>query len=293
MKEEIAIKSYWRLILQKILNQPLAIIGFFLIIVFILFAISADFIAPYAPNDTDLVNQTLTPPSSTHLFGKDDLGRDIFSRIIYGSRISLKVALTVMLSSMIIGTLLGLIAGYFGGWIDELIMRLTDLMMAFPGILLAIAIMTVLGQSINNLILALVLVNWKSFARLARAEALREKELEYVAAARLLGFSHIRIMFKHILPNILNPLIVNATLGMASIILAEAGLSFLGLGAPPDVPSWGSMLNEGRNYLLQAPHLTIFPGIAIMLTVTGFVLLGDSLRDALDPNFDEKGSIQY
>jgi peptide/nickel transport system permease protein len=283
--------NYWIQTLGKLKSQPLAITGIVIIILFLFTAVFADLIAPYSPAETNL-EISLQSPSAHHIFGCDDLGRDIFSRIIFGARISLKVAIVVMFFSMIIGTLLGIISGYFGGWIDEIIMRLTDIMMAFPGILLAIALMAVLGQSLNNVILALVLVNWKSFARLARAETLREKELEYIAAAKLLGFSKTRIMFLHILPNVVNPLIVNATLGMASVILAEAGLSFLGLGTPPDVPSWGAMLNEGRNYIFSAPHLTIFPGLAIMFAVIGFVFIGDSLRDVLDPNFESKSSVQ-
>lgn len=283
--------SYWFGIGKKLIRKPSAVFGTFLVLLFILSALFSPLLVTHSPKETHL-EKALRPPSSEHWFGTDDLGRDIYSRIIAGGRISLTVALVVMTVSFIIGTLLGLVSGYYGGWVDEIIMRITDMMMAFPGILLAIALMAALGQSLVNLILALVLVNWKSFARLARAETLREKELDYVSAVKIMGFSDFRILIRHILPNILSPLLVNATLGMASVILAEAGLSFLGLGAPPDVPSWGSMLNEGRNYLLTAPHLTIFPGLAIMLTVIGFVLLGDSMRDALDPHFEEKNAIQ-
>jgi len=279
--------SYWVLISKKLLQSPTTVIGGVLVILFILTAFFAPFVSPQDPAEQNLL-ENLNAPSAAHLLGQDDIGRDVFSRIIFGARISLKVSIVTMVFSLILGTLLGMLAGYFGKWVDEIIMRITDIMMAFPGILLAIAIMAVLGKSMNNLILALILVNWKSFARLVRAEFLREKARDYVAAARISGFSHWRIMVRHILPNAVNPIIVNATLGMASIILAEAGLSFLGLGAPPEVPSWGAMLNDGRGYILQAPHLTLFPGIAIMLTVLGFTLLGDGIRDALDPNFESR-----
>ncbi len=279
--------SYSKMIFLNLRNNPTVIAGAFLVSIFVFTALFAPLLAPYSPTAQNL-ERGLQLPSLSHWFGQDDLGRDVLSRLIYGAVVSLKVSMITMFFSLLIGTFLGMLAGYYGKWIDEIIMRITDIMMAFPGILLAIAVMAVLGQSMNNLIIALVLVNWKSFARLVRAEFLREKGRDYVSAARLLGFSDLRIMFRHILPNAVNPIIVNATLGMASIILAEAGLSFLGLGTPPDVPSWGSMLNDGRGFILQAPHLTLFPGLAIMAAVLGFTLLGDGVRDALDPNFETK-----
>ncbi|MCK5077999.1 MAG: ABC transporter permease [Calditrichia bacterium] len=275
------------MIFTRLLHNPTTVIGGILVVLFLLTALLAPFLSPHDPTEQNLM-ENLNKPSSAHILGQDDIGRDVLSRIIYGARISLKVSMVTMIFSLLLGTLLGMLAGFYGKWVDEIIMRITDIMMAFPGILLAIAIMAVLGQSMNNLIFALILVNWKSFARLVRAEFLREKARDYVAAAKISGFSNWRIMFRHILPNAVNPIIVNATLGMASIILAEAGLSFLGLGAPPEVSSWGAMLNDGRGYILQAPHLTLFPGIAIMLAVLGFTLLGDGIRDALDPNFESK-----
>jgi peptide/nickel transport system permease protein len=280
MKSHYSISRY---VFKRILSNPLGLIGFFIVLIAVLTAIFAEILSPYNPFHQDIVN-ALQGPSGNHLLGQDDLGRDILSRIIYGTRISLLVGFLTVSISGFVGAGVGAIAGYFGGWIDEILMRITDVLLAFPGILLAIGIMAILGPSLNNVIIALCIVGWKSYARLVRGEILKEKEKEYIQVAKALGYSHSRIIFFHLLPNTINPVLVMATLGIASMILSEAGLSFLGLGTQPPTPSWGGMLAEGRQYLLEAYHLTTFPGFAIMILVLGFSFLGDSLRDALDPH---------
>ncbi|GAB4334954.1 MAG: ABC transporter permease [Calditrichia bacterium] len=261
-------------------------LGAAIVLIAILAAVLAPLIAPYDPLQQNLP-EALQGPSAGHWFGQDDLGRDILSRIIYGTRISLLVGFVTVSISAVSGTIIGAVSGYFGGWVDEIIMRITDIMLAFPGILLAIGIMAILGPSLNNVIIALCIVGWKSYARLVRGEVLREKEREYILAAKALGYSHWRIILFHLLPNVLNPVLVMATMGMASMILSEASLSFLGLGTQPPTPSWGAMLSDGRQYLLEAAHLTTFPGLAIMLLVLGFTFLGDAVRDALDPHIKD------
>ncbi len=274
--------SFFRYTFSKILKNPLGVVGLVIVILTIFLAIFADVIAPYSPYQQN-ITESLNPPSVQHWLGQDDLGRDILSRIIFGARISLLVGFITVSVSAILGSVIGAIAGYFGGWIDEVLMRITDILLAFPGILLAIAIMAILGPSLNNVIIALCIVGWKSYARLVRGEILKEKEKEYIQATKALGYSHFRIISFHLIPNTLNPVLVMATLGVASMIISEAGLSFLGLGTQPPIPSWGGMLSEGRQYLLQAYQLTTFPGLAIMILVLGFSFLGDALRDALDP----------
>ncbi len=274
--------SFFRYTFSKILKNPLGIMGLIIVILTIFAAIFADVIAPYSPYQQN-ITESLNPPSVQHWLGQDDLGRDILSRIIFGARISLLVGFITVGVSALLGSVIGAIAGYFGGWVDEVLMRITDILLAFPGILLAIAIMAILGPSLNNVIIALCIVGWKSYARLVRGEILKEKEKEYIQAAKALGYSHFRIISFHLIPNTLNPVLVMATLGVASMIISEAGLSFLGLGTQPPIPSWGGMLSEGRQYLLQAYQLTTFPGLAIMILVLGFSFLGDALRDALDP----------
>ena len=265
-------------------HNRLSLLGCGLFGIMVLTAVGASFLIPFDPNQINL-DERLQGPGGEHLLGTDVLGRDVFSRIVMGARISLGVAVTAVSISVVIGTVLGGIAGYRGGWIDEIIMRIIDIFLAFPGMLLAIAIMAILGPSIVNVVIALSLVGWKSFARIARASALVEREKEYVLAAKALGFTDLRIMLRHILPNIMMPVIVAATLGMAGMIMQEAGLSFLGLGAQPPIPSWGSMLMEGRDHIMTAAHLTTFPGLAIMISVLTFNFIGDGLRDALDPRF--------
>ena len=230
----------------------------------------------------------LEGPSSAHWFGLDELGRDILARLLAGARISLLVGAVVVGISATVGTLLGSIAGYYGGVVDDVVSRVSDILMAFPGLLLAIAVVAVLGPSLSNVVLALTLIGWVGYARLVRGQVLRVRELEYVQAARALGAAAPRILARHIVPAALPALIVQGTLGMGGAILSEASLSFLGLGVQPPTPSWGTMLNYGRSHLLDAPHLTIFPGLAIAVLVLGFNFLGDGLRDALDPTMHRR-----
>lgn len=275
--------SLFRYVSSRILRNPLGAAGLIIVTLAAFVAVFAGVLAPFDPYQQH-IDQSLEGPSAEHWFGQDDLGRDIFSRVLYGTRISLMVGFVTVGVSAVSGLIIGSISGYFGGWIDEVLMRITDILLAFPGILLAIAIMAILGPSLNNVIIALCIVGWKSYARLVRGEILKEKEKEYVQAARALGYSRTRIILFHLIPNTLNPVLVMATLGIATMIISEAGLSFLGLGTQPPTPSWGAMLSEGRQYLLQAYHLTTFPGLAIMILVLGFSFLGDALRDALDPH---------
>ena len=245
-------------------------------------AIFGPALAPFDPADQQLALR-LEGPTGRHWFGLDELGRDILARVLSGARISLLVGLVVVGVSSAVGIALGSIAGYFGGRIDEAISRVIDILLAFPGLLLAIALVAVLGPSLTNVVLALSLIGWVGYARLVRGQVLRARELEFVQAARALGASTLRILTRHVIPTTLPAVTVQATLGMGGAILAEAALSFLGLGVQPPTPSWGTMLSYGRAHLLDAPHLTIFPGLAIAVLVLGFNFLGDGLRDALDP----------
>jgi peptide/nickel transport system permease protein len=245
-------------------------------------ALLGPFIAPWDPYAQELALR-LAGPTSGHMFGLDELGRDILSRLIVGARISLLVGLAVVSVSSVVGIMMGSIAGYYGGRVDQLISRVMDVLLAFPGILLAIALVAVLGPSLTNVILALSVIGWVGYARLVRAQVLRVRELEYVQAARALGAKTPRILLHHVIPATLPTVIVQATLGMAGAIIAEASLSFLGLGVQPPTPSWGTMLDAGRSHLFDAPHLTLFPGLAIALLVLGFNFLGDGLRDKIDP----------
>jgi peptide/nickel transport system permease protein len=245
-------------------------------------AVAGPWLIPYEPAAQELPRR-LERPTVSHPFGLDELGRDILSRIVSGARISLLVGLSVVTISSLIGVVLGAVAGYSGGKIDDGISRVMDVLMAFPGILLAIALVAVLGPSLGNVILALSVIGWVGYARLVRGQALRTRELEFVQAARALGAGAPRIILRHILPTTLPSVVVQGTLGMAGAIIAEAALSFLGLGVQPPTPSWGTMLDAGRSHLFDAPHLTIFPGLAIAILVLGFNFLGDGLRDRLDP----------
>ncbi len=268
----------WRVVRRS----KLAFAGLIIVGVLVLLAIIGPTIAPYDPNDLN-VRQRTQAPSFAHPFGTDDRGRDILSRVLYGARVSLQVGLIAVGISATVGTVLGAISGYFGGWLDELIMRITDVMFAFPGILLAIAIMGVLGPSVTNAMIALGVVYTPIFARITRGSVLAIRGEVFVEAARSVGVGSPRIIARHIMPNVLAPLIVETTLSLAFAILAEAALSFLGLGTPPPAPSWGRMLSEGRDYIRDAPWMGFFPGLAIVLAVMGFNFLGDGLRDALDP----------
>ncbi len=245
-------------------------------------ALLAPVLAPYDPFEQQL-ERRLEGPSPGHALGLDELGRDVLSRLLHGARISVGVGLTVVLLAGAIGTLIGSISGYLGGRVDAFLMRVTDVFMAFPGILLAIALVAVLGPALRHVVLALVVIGWVGYARLVRAQVLQVREQEFVTAARSAGARPGAILLKHILPNVLPMLLVQASLGMAAAILAEAGLSFLGLGIQPPTSSWGAMINAGRGHLLDAPHLALFPGIAILITVMGLNFLGDGLVDYLDP----------
>jgi len=263
-------------------NGIMSRIGAAIVFITVLAALIGPSLAPFDPS-AQLLAQRLDGPSGTHWFGLDELGRDIFARVLAGARISLLVGVVVVSISSSVGTLLGSIAGYFGGRIDEAISRVIDILLAFPGLLLAIALVAVLGPSLANVVFALSLIGWVGYARLVRGQVLRAREFEFVQAARALGATTPRILAQHIIPTALPAVTVQATLGMGGAILAEAALSFLGLGVQPPTPSWGTMLNGGRTPLLDAPHLTIFPGLAIAALVLGFNFLGDGLRDALDP----------
>ena len=229
------------------------------------------------------LEERLSPPGGDRWFGRDGKGRDLLSRVAHGARISLAVGLITVGISAVVGVIIGALSGYWGGWADESLMRLTDVFLAFPGILLAFALMAILGPGLRNVILALCIMGWVGYARLVRVQVLALKEEPFVTAARSLGSGTPRIIFRHLVPNVLSPVLVEATFGIASAILAEAGLSFLGLGTQAPTPSWGTILKEGHLRLFEAPHISLFPGLAVMVTVLGFNLLGDGLRDKLDP----------
>ena len=257
--------------------------GFALTMLLAIVALAAPLLAPYDPVAQNLPARLLAPTAS-HWMGTDELGRDILSRIIFGTRVSMLVSVCVVFGAGVIGLAIGAVAGYFGGWFDRFVnIILINAFLSFPGILLAIAFAAFLGPGLDKVILALVVTGWAGYARLARAQILQAKEMEYVLAARSLGASHARILVRHLLPNILQPILVQATIAMAGAILAESTLSFLGVGVLAPMPSWGAMLNDARGHLFDAPHLVIFPALAVMTAVLAFNLLGDALRDWLDP----------
>ncbi len=251
----------------------------------VLTALFAPWLAPFDPTEIAL-NESLAPPSDMHPLGQDCLGRDVMSRIILGARVSVLVGFSTVGISLLFGIFLGSVAAYYGGILDEAIMRFVDILLAFPGILLAIAITAIIGPSLKNVILALCITGWVGYARIVRAQVLVLRDADFVQAARSLGVPDWRLLWRHMLPNLLAPLIVEATFGIAGAILGEAGLSFLGLGTQSPTPSWGSMLNEGRQFLLVAPHVTLVPGAAIMTVVLGLNFMGDGLRDRLDVRRD-------
>lgn len=275
-------KSNWLEVLKRMRKNKLAMLGFFLIVVLILTAIFADFIAPYSYEEQNLKNM-LQKPSPEHLLGTDEFGRDIFSRIVYGSRISLKVGFVSVGVALVFGGFLGAVSGYYGNKIDNIIMRSMDILLAIPSILLAIGIVAALGSSVVNLMIAVGISSIPGYARIVRASVLTIKGEEFIEASKSVGSSDLRIIFKHVIPNSLAPIIVQATLGVAGAILSIAGLSFIGLGILPPIPEWGAMLSGGRSYIRDYPHIALFPGLAIMLTILALNLLGDGLRDALDP----------
>ncbi|MCL6586669.1 MAG: ABC transporter permease [Anoxybacillus sp.] len=274
--------SLWKEGWRSFKKNKMALIGMGIVVFFILLAVFAPLLAPYGINDQNL-SLRLQSPSKDHLFGTDDFGRDILSRVIYGARISLWVGFFSVLGSVVVGSLLGIVAGYYGRWVDGIISRLFDIMLAFPSILLAIGIVAVLGPSLQNALIAIAVINIPNFGRLIRSRVLSIKQEEYIMAAKAIGMSDARILFHHILPNSMAPIIVQGTLAIATAIIEAAALGFLGLGAQPPNPEWGTMLASSKEFLTQAPWTMIFPGLAIMLTVLGFNLMGDGLRDALDP----------
>ncbi|HET9610710.1 MAG TPA: ABC transporter permease [Acidimicrobiales bacterium] len=267
---------------RRFRRNRLAIVGLGFVVLLILVALFAPWIAPYSITDR-ASGQFRQPPSADHWFGTDNIGRDMFSRVVHGARVSLRIGISATVISLVIGLALGAMSGFFGGTTDTLLMRLTDVFLAIPYIILAVAIASVVGRSENSVILILGLTGWLFIARIVRASFLSLKRLEYVEAATALGFSRTRIMFRHILPNALQPIIVYGTIAIGSVILAEAALSFVGVGPQEPTPAWGAMVAQGRGSLSNAPHILFFPGAAIFLTVLAFVFVGDGLRDALDP----------
>ncbi|MGA8044348.1 MAG: ABC transporter permease [Terracidiphilus sp.] len=268
---------------RRLRKQPLMVIGIVLLGTFVFAGLAAPLIAPYGPAQIDLMHR-LEGPSMTHLAGTDELGRDTFSRLVWGARLSLAVSVSVVAVSLLLGIAIGGLAGYLGGWVDTALTTFAmNTFLALPGILLAIAFAAFLGAGFTNLVLALAIGGWAGYARLVRAQVMAVREREYVEAARALGAGGLRIFFRHILPNIVQPVLVQVSVGMAGVILAEATLSFLGLGIPAPAPSWGAMLNDARLHLFDSPHLVLFPAAAVACSVLGFNLLGDGLRDQLDP----------
>lgn len=279
--------EYYKELWRQLRKNKAAVVGGGFIVLFILISIiGTPWIGPhvltYAPDAVDIPNK-LQPPSADHWFGTDNYGRDIFTRIIYGMKLTLFIGFTSVAIGGIFGVIFGVVAGYFGGWVDTVIMRIMDVLLAFPGILLALAIVSVLGGSIQNMIIAVSIYSVPAFARIVRGSTLSVRKLEYIDAMKALGASHTRIIFKHILPNVMSPIIVQATMRIASAVLTASGLSFLGLGVKPPTPEWGAMMNEGRNFMRESPHVIMFPGMMIVIVVLAFNIFGDGLRDALDP----------
>lgn len=263
-------------------KHKLAVVSMVMVLLLLLMAILAPVLAPYDPDENRPLER-LAKPSLAHPFGQDHLGRDILSRVIWGSRVSLSVGFIAGSLSLVVGVVLGALAGYYGGWVDNVIMRIAEIFVTIPQFLLVIAVVAALGPSLNNLMIVIGLTSWNGYARQVRAKVMQIKQLDYIEAAQALGCDDKRIIFKHILPNAVVPIIVMATLNIASVIILESSLTFLGFGAQPPQSTWGSILNEGRTYILRAPHISTYPGLAIMLTVLSFNLMGDGLRDALDP----------
>ncbi|MDO7907179.1 ABC transporter permease [Paenibacillus sp. JX-17] len=277
----------WRDAWRSFRRNKSAVAGLTVILIFIVLALIAPLIAPYDYKAQELV-QRLKAPGSTHWFGTDDLGRDLLSRTLYGARISLWVGFLSVIGSIAAGTVLGIVAGFYGKWLDMLISRIFDILLAFPAILLAIAIVAILGPSLQNALYAIAIVNVPTYGRLVRSRVLSLKNEEYITAARAIGVSDIRILARHIFPHTLTPIIVQGTLGVGTAIIEAAALGFLGMGAQPPSPEWGKMLSDSRQFIQLAPWTVFFPGISIMLTVLGFNLLGDGLRDVLDPKSQRK-----
>lgn len=277
-KEKTPLREFW----ESFRANRLALVGLGIVFFFILIAFFAPLLTSHAPDSQNLANRLL-PPSSSHYFGTDDFGRDLFARVVFGARLSLWVGFLSVLGSAVIGTFLGIVAGYYGKLLDSIISRFFDILLAFPSILLAIAIVAILGPSLQNALIAIAIVNVPTFGRLVRSKVLSVKQEEYILAARAIGMGDTRILTHHILPNSIAPIIVQGTLAIATAIIEAAALGFLGMGAQAPMPEWGKMLADSRQYLTDAPGTLFFPGFAIMLTVLGFNLIGDGLRDALDP----------
>ena len=283
-ERESQIRNF-KLILYTLSRSPLSVIGFFCVSVFLIIALIGPMIITY-PGDIKgaiHMDQKLRPPSSNHPFGTDEVGRDIYSRVIMGTRLSFQIGLIIIFIAMGIGVPLGIIAGYVGGWLNEIIMRVTDIFLSIPGLLLALAIVGALGPGIKNAMLALSIVWWPGYVRLVQGKTLSLREESYVEAAKSIGASKLRVIFSHILPNCTSPIIVKASMDMGMAILFAANLGFIGVGAQPPIPEWGAMISTGRNYLPDHWWMATFPGMAILITVLGFNLLGDGLRDILDP----------
>lgn len=278
------IESY-KLFWKRLSKNKAAVVGGFFILLFIVVSIVGPWFTTYDPNQVAVLNK-LQPPNAENWFGTDNFGRDIFTRIIHGMSLTLKVGFLSVGMGGSVGVVLGIFAGYYGGKVDTIIMRVMDVLLAFPGILLALAIVSVLGGSLTNVIIAVSVFSIPAFARIVRGSTLTVRNLEYIDAVRALGATDFRIIFKHILPNVMSPIIVQATLRIATAVLTASGLSFLGLGAQPPAPEWGAMLNDGRAYMSTAPHIILFPGIMIVLVVLAFNIFGDGLRDALDPKMN-------
>ncbi|HDL60587.1 MAG TPA: ABC transporter permease [candidate division WOR-3 bacterium] len=268
--------------LQQLKSDKLALTGIIIILILAFIAIFAPYLSLYDPLEVNMANR-LQMPSEEHPLGTDQLGRDLLSRIIYATYVSITAAALATLMIITFGVTIGAIAGYFGGIVDQAIMRIVDVLLAFPSLILTIAIAGILGPSLMNLIIAMTATGWVGYSRIIRGSVLSIKEKEFVEAARALGFGNLYIIARHIIPNVISPVVVIATIDMGHIILSITGLSFLGLGAQPPTPEWGTMLNEGKSFMTTAPHLMIFPGLMIMITVLAFNFLGDGLRDALDP----------
>jgi peptide/nickel transport system permease protein len=274
------------MLLRRFIKNKLSVIGLIIVTLMIITALIAPVISPYDPLKIS-ISDRITPPSQDHIFGTDQFGRDLFSRILYGTKVSLQVGIYSVVLGALFGIILGCFGGFFGGWIDFVVVLIFDTVISFPATLLAIGLMAVIGPKLGNVIIALTIIGIPRYGRIARGVVLSIREKEYIEAAKALGSNRIKTIVLHILPNSMAPLIVVTTIGVANAVLIEAALSFLGLGVPPPAPSWGNILSDGRNYLTQAPWMTLFPGIAISILVLGFNTLGDGLRDVLDPKLKQ------
>ena len=282
--ESLPVTTYWSDVVRRFCKNKIAVVGLVMLLIIVVLCAGAPLFTKYDPVlDMDLANLLQPPGAEGHLLGTDDLGRDIWCRLLYGGRTSVLTGLIVALITAVVGVGIGLVSGYFGGVVETLLMRFTDIMLSFPFLIVAIAIMAGLGSSQRNIILALAIVGWPRFARLTRGQVLAVKQSEYVESARVAGFGNLRIILNHILPNCMGPIIIQATLAVGGAILSAASLTYLGLGADAAAPDWGIMLSQGRNYLQLAPYLTTIPGIAISVTVLAMNWIGDGLRDAFDP----------